>query len=297
MTQPRRVLPGETVLAQRRCSERRFFLRPDPLTTQIFLYVLALAQQRFGIAIHEFVAMSNHYHLVFTDVCGNRPRFFQLLDSLIARATNAAYGRWEAFWAPGSYCAPTLLEPEDMLAKCVYTLNNPVLSALVGRPDRWKGATSWDLEYGVPIKVKRPKVFFSEHMPEELELVITRPPGLFPDVDDRAARARVRDAAWQSAVEFERSHRQQGGSFMGMARVLRQPRNSSPDTRAPRRGLKPNIAGRSKWARIEALQRLKSFVTHYAEALARFLAGDTDAEFPAGTYLMRVRFGARCVSN
>jgi REP element-mobilizing transposase RayT len=47
----------------RRCSERRFFLRPDALVTQIFLYCLGTAAAMFGVQLHAFVAMSNHYHL------------------------------------------------------------------------------------------------------------------------------------------------------------------------------------------------------------------------------------------
>ena len=32
---------------------------------------------KYGIELHEFVVMSNHYHLVFTDPHGNRPEFFK----------------------------------------------------------------------------------------------------------------------------------------------------------------------------------------------------------------------------
>jgi putative transposase len=43
MTAARRVLPGQTYLVTRRCSERRFFLRPSTVTNAIFLYALAVA--------------------------------------------------------------------------------------------------------------------------------------------------------------------------------------------------------------------------------------------------------------
>ena len=68
---------------------------------------------------------------------------------------------------------------------------------------------------------------------------------------------------------------------------------SSPATRAPRFGIRPNVAGRSKWARIEALQTLKTFLTRYAQARLAWLAGNRDTEFPPGTYLMAHRFGGR----
>jgi hypothetical protein len=83
---------------------------------------------------------------------------------------------------------------------------------------------------------------------------------------DSAARRRLRQHAERKAYEIAESVRTNGGGFMGMRRVLRQPRESAPQTRAPRVGIKPNVAGKNKWARIEALQVLKSFVTRYVEA-------------------------------
>lgn len=42
MSPPRRVLPGATYLVTRRYSERRFFLRPSEVTSEIFLHVFAI---------------------------------------------------------------------------------------------------------------------------------------------------------------------------------------------------------------------------------------------------------------
>jgi hypothetical protein len=39
-------VPGTTYLVTRRCSERRFFLRPSAVTNAIFLYALAVVAQR-----------------------------------------------------------------------------------------------------------------------------------------------------------------------------------------------------------------------------------------------------------
>ena len=105
MTAPRRILRGATYLVTRRCSERRFFLRPSASTTAIFQYVLAVAALRYNVLIHAYCVMSNHYHLVVTDPDAQLPEFSRYLDSLVARAVNASLGRWEAFWAPGSYSA------------------------------------------------------------------------------------------------------------------------------------------------------------------------------------------------
>ncbi len=79
MTAPRRVLPNTTYLVTRRCSERRCFLRPCTATSEIVLFVLACAAARYNVAIHAFCVMSNHVHIVLTDVDGRLPSFMQYL--------------------------------------------------------------------------------------------------------------------------------------------------------------------------------------------------------------------------
>src|SRR5664279_398205 len=62
MTLPRQVVPGRDYMITRRCSERRFFLRPDEDTNNAFIYCLALAARRANVQITFSVAMSNHHH-------------------------------------------------------------------------------------------------------------------------------------------------------------------------------------------------------------------------------------------
>src|SRR5512141_3450550 len=135
MTAPRQILTGTTYLVTRRCFQRQFLLRPCATTNDIFLYVLAVAARRFGIAVHAFCVMSNHFHLVVTDPYARLPAFEQYLDSLVARAVNASLGRWESFWAPSSYSAVALATPEDIVDKAAYVLANPVAAGLVRRGD------------------------------------------------------------------------------------------------------------------------------------------------------------------
>ncbi len=60
----------------------------------------------------------------------------------------------------------------------------------------------------------------------------------------------------------------------------------SPVAREPRFGLNPRVAGRNKWKRIEALERLREFLTAYREAWRRLRDGVRDVVFPAGTWLL-----------
>jgi hypothetical protein len=45
------------------------------------------------------------------------------------------------------------------------------------------------------------------------------------------------------------------------------------DQREPRRNLRPKIAARSLWARIEAILRNREFLAGYRDARARWIAG------------------------
>ncbi len=54
----------------------------------------------------------------------------------------------------------------------------------------------------------------------------------------------------------------------------------------PRRNMRPKIAAKNTWARIEALQRDRQFVADYRVARTAWLAG-LPAVFPAGTYWLQ----------
>src|SRR5690606_3408559 len=109
---------------------------------------------------------------------------------------------------------------------------------------------------GDPITVQKPDFFFSKEMPDEVQVVITRPEGLHPGMTDREARGELRRNAKAKQGDLIAAFKGKGGTFMGMKRVLRQPRHAAPNGHLERRGIRPHIASRSKWARIEALRDL-----------------------------------------
>jgi REP element-mobilizing transposase RayT len=295
VTAPRQILPGKTYLLTRRCARREFLLPPTPVTRQVFGYVLAIAARRFGVRVHACCVMSNHVHLVVTDPDGRLPAFKQYLDSLVARALNAALGRWESFWAPGSYSAVMLAGPSDVVDKTAYTLANPVLAGLVRHGRKWRGlwAGPGQTDLG-QLQFSRPKHFFRAEgaMPERATLALCTPPGF----DEQAFRAEVaqalaakeRDAPGASAPHRGTQLRDDG------ARMQKPARRSSRGER--RRGLAPRVACRDRWKRIEALGRLVAFLRDYGQALRAWRAGARSVVFPAGTYLMRLMHGVACAA-
>lgn len=260
---------------------------------QTFLYLLALASARYDIRVHAFCVLSNHVHLILSDPNALLPAFHQFLDALVARALNASLGRWEAFWAPDSYSAVRLVSPRDVVDKTSYVLANPVAAGLVASGSAWPGLWSAPERIGGDAYVvKRPKHFFDPKggLPEEVTLRLTVPPGF-----DSAEKFREElERALAIREDEERSRHHARGGFLGVRRVLAQKPTARPAPGEPRRGLKPRVASRNKWKRIEALGRLVEFLRSYRTAWKARRAGAVDALFPHGTYLLRVLHDVPC---
>jgi REP element-mobilizing transposase RayT len=297
MTAPRQVLPGTTWLVTRRCSEQRCFLRPAPIVNEIFLFVLALAARRYGVEVHAFCVMSNHYHLLVTDRRARLPAFVQYLDGLVARAVNAALGRWEGFWASGtSFSGVSNASRTDVARKVAYVLANPVAAGLVRDGLEWPGLRSAMGQLGTAtLDAARPARFFRPKgsTPASVSLELTVPPGF-------ASAEEFRGAVARELRRLERKARRKlaakGRRFLGRAKVLEQDPSERPLGFEPRRNLHPRIAAADPAERIDAIARLQRFVREYRVALARLRAGVRDVVFPAGTYRMRVELGVCCAA-
>jgi len=296
MSAPRPIIPGTSYLITRRCSERRFFLKPHPTVNHIVLYCLAFAAYRCDILIHAFVVLSNHYHIVLTDPRGLLPHFEQLFDVLVARALNALYRRSEAFWAPGTYSAVQLVDPEAILDKIAYTLANPVSAGLVSRSDLWPGLISRPKDIGAPPKrVRRPNHFFRQHGPQALPKEVPFglvPPPCFGHLPLEQFRELVASRA--GAAEDEARRKRQGRPFLGRRAVLRQSIYDRPASSEPGFKLNPRVAAGDPEKRKGALERLRAFVEAYRRAWKQFRAGIRMAVFPAGTWKLRWEVGVLC---
>src|SRR6188474_2214777 len=181
MSLPRAVVPGRTYMITRRCSERRFFLRPDRRTNNAFLYCLAVAAQKYGVKVIFTATMSNHHHTGVLDVDGRLPDFLAHFHKLVAKHQNALRGRWEAMWAPEQTSAVELVEPDDIFEKMVYAFCNPVASHLVEKVRHWPGVTSLAATLsGQPLTATRPATFFRPDgdMPASVSLPLHLPSDL-----------------------------------------------------------------------------------------------------------------------
>lgn len=283
MSLPRRIVPGKTWMLTRRCTQRQFLLRPDDEVNNAFLYCLLEAAQKFGVSVLLAQMLANHVHVVLHDPEGNVVELVHRFHTHLAKCINAYRGRWENMWSSEPPCLVELVALDDVVDKLVYVATNPVEDGLVDAVHHWPGpATTRALLDGRPVRARRPWFLFRDDgpMPEEVSGTFTIPAELGPQaqivevvreriaaVEDRCARARAAT----------------GRPVLGRRQILRQSWCAAPTTHEPRRNLRPRVAARSRWARLEALQRNRDFLLDYRRARARWLAGLT-AEFPVGTY-------------
>jgi hypothetical protein len=120
-------------------------------------------------------------------------------------------------------------------------------------------------------------------MPEEVELTLGLPDE-FPEKDAFLAELARRIAEVEE--QHARERMQTGRRVLGRRSVLRQSWRDTPNTREPRRNLRPRVAARDKLERIATLRRNKEWQALYRSARLRWLAG-FDVEFPFGTYWLR----------
>jgi putative transposase len=296
MSLPRAIVPGRRYMITRRCSERRFFMRPDRETNNAFIYCLALAARKAGISIVCVGTLSNHYHAVVVDNHGRLPQFLEHFHKLYGKHQNALRGRWEAFWASEQTSVVELVKPEDVLAKMVYAIANPVTSHLVERVHHWPGVESLTaIDHNVPLTATKPIRFFdpeNNDLPDVIDLHFRRAPG-FERLSHVEYSKLLRDKVGEAEEKAAAERREKGIKLLGRRGVLQQHWNSHPGTREPRRGLSPRVACKNTWARVEALQRNQTFIDRYREARADHLAG-REAIFPAGTWWLHRFAGVKC---
>jgi putative transposase len=291
VTTARRVLPGTTYMITRRCTERMFLLGARPENSSEFIYCLAEAASRFGVLVHAAVVMSNHLHIVLTDVRGMLPRFSQLFFNQLAKATNARTGHTESVFARGDrYHALELLTGDAVACKIAYLLSNPAKAGLVDDHKSWPGfiTSAHDM---LERKVYRARTDGSAYLrrrkAEELELRIEPPPSV-RDVASFVERVAADLATIERHYRLERKRHRQ--CVKGEASV-----SAEAWFRRPKRGAKlfqmvPSIAERVTAIRVAAILALKKFRVEYRNALKALRDGARSVQFPQGTWLMRVTF-------
>ena len=130
---PRLTLPGYPHHVIQRGNDRQPIVRDDQDRQR--LYDLWFEQSRlFKVAIHAWVLMDNHFHLLATpETQDGLTRMMQAVGRAYVRQHNLRHGRTGTLWE-GRYRS-NLIESERYLLACmVYIDLNPVRAGMVAQP-------------------------------------------------------------------------------------------------------------------------------------------------------------------
>lgn len=112
--------------------------------------VLFEASQRYGCAIHAYVLMTNHVHLLLTPRDSRGPaRMMQAVGRTYVRYFNERYERTGTLWE-GRYRS-TIVDSEGYLLACArYIELNPVRARMVEDPSQYYWSSHRHNAYGQP---------------------------------------------------------------------------------------------------------------------------------------------------
>jgi len=295
MSFARRVLKGSTVAVVRRCSERRFFLRPSSRLNRVVRFLLGSYATKHGIKLHAFVFMGNHFHLILTDTRRRLPKFMEELDAMLTRVINKQLGRQGRLWESKSYTSWVLETREEFLQHLVYVVANPVEAWVVRAPDRWPGVISLPSHVGEVLRVTPPRLGLfgrgkeGSALGSESFLVVHVPHFFEAEGPERYRRQ------FQSALDayLEDLHARVG-RYAGRESAKRLDPFSAPEgaRSGPTFGLIPALTNATKEKRLE----LKLWRSAVYAAFKRW-QNDKSTCFPEGTWLMVDRYKAKIVAG
>jgi len=129
----RYFLPGQPLHVIQRGNNRQaiFF---DAADYRRYCDWLGAAAVEYGCAIHAYVLMTNHVHLLVTPAApSSLPRLMQSLGRRYVRYMNATYRRTGTLWE-GRYRAAPIDSETYFLACCRYIELNPVRAGMSAHP-------------------------------------------------------------------------------------------------------------------------------------------------------------------
>jgi REP element-mobilizing transposase RayT len=111
----------------------------DDRDREAFVILLSRTAVRFGLDIHAWCLMTNHYHLVIETPSGEVSRAVQYLNGAHARRFNLRHDRTGHLFR-ARFRATVLEDERHLEAACAYVLLNPVRAGLTTRPGEWRWA-------------------------------------------------------------------------------------------------------------------------------------------------------------
>jgi putative transposase len=150
---------------------------------QYYLHCLDQARLRYNVAVHAYVLMTNHVHLLMTPTTATgASRVMQLIGNRYVQYINKKYRRTGTLWEGRHHSS--LVESERYLLTCYrYIELNPVRAGMVGHPEDYRWSS------------------YRHHACGRLNCIITDHPLYLGIAPDQAQRCQAYQALFQTALD------------------------------------------------------------------------------------------------
>jgi hypothetical protein len=289
-----RFIPENSLVeVSNRTLQGRFLLTPNRELTAIILGVLGRAQALYGIAIHAFIFLSDHYHMLVTSKNGKQlADFVGYVDGNIAKEAGKL-GNWRGkFWGQRYQAIPVSDEEEAQIGRLKYLFSNGCKEGLVASPREWVGTSAVNaLRKGMSemkgiwynrTKEYRARLAGRSDVFPSVETVKLTPLPCWRNLNRDAIRSRVSRLIKEIEKETRKMHLEQRTSPAGMNRVLARHPHERP--KSMKRSRAPLFHAASVAARKKFREAYNSFVEYYRQAADRLKAGETTVQFPLGSF-------------
>jgi putative transposase len=204
---PRNLVPGLAQHVIQRGNNRQavFFVDGD---YRLYLDALHEAATHYDCAIHAYVLMTNHVHLLLTPrMEGGLSRMMQSVGRRYVRYINSIYRRSGTLWEGRFKSA--VIDSERYLLTCMrYIELNPVRAGMADSPDGYRWSSFRSNARGVPCKLITPHALYRALGSSDTECRRTYR-SLFEACIDPDALDRIRTATQSGGVIGNQGFREQ----------------------------------------------------------------------------------------
>lgn len=293
--QLRYIPPGGCVVEiTNRTLQGRYLLRPCQKLNELLIGILGRAQRLYGVKVHAFVVLSNHYHLLLTvESALQMAQFMAYFQGNLAKEAGRLYGWRGPFWHRRYQHILVSDEEAAQTDRLHYILVNGCKENLVSSPLDWPGVSSTRALVGgeqlqglwinrTKERSVTPQVKKNSAISCESERVILSPLPCWKLLHRRAQRQRVREMVSLIEAETAHRHRTEGSHPLGAREALLQDPHDKP--LHPKWSPAPLIHCVSTQVRDRLREAYGCFYSAYRQAADRLQGGDLLAVFPEGAF-------------
>jgi REP element-mobilizing transposase RayT len=292
-----RFIPEEETVVEvtGRTVHGRLLLRPSQELRAITIGILARAKRKYGVRIHAFFFLSNHFHLLLSVRDAQQlASFMCYVNSNLAREAGRLYEWKEKFWGRRYQAIIVSNEEEAQIDRLAYIVSHGVKEGLVERPQDWPGAHSVNaLLTGEPLEglwFNRTKEYAARRRGEDfdrlkyatVETLTLDPLPCWSGLSDDLYRERIASLLVRIEADARAEREKRGTEPLGRAAVLAQDPHSKPAR--SKKSPAPRFHAFRKSVRRELYEAYAMFVAAFRDASEKLRAGDLTAKFPSGSF-------------